>query len=84
MTPEIIRQINKVCNTIFKLNAEQLAYLLSEIEIYDERIEQMRDSIEVKGLYDGKQVWHIGRYIVDSYQSKRFYELFKQLNLKAI
>jgi len=84
ITPEIIKQIDKVCACLFELLPVQLSYVLSEINIYDEKIEQMRDYIEVKGRFDGKHVWHIASYIVNTSQSKKFYKLYDSLNLKSV
>lgn len=79
MNIEDVRNIDSVSIRLADLTADQLLQILDEIELYDEEIMILRDTIEVRRQLDGKDLFKMAKYIVDSYQMNKVIRKIKTI-----
>lgn len=79
MNIEDVRNIDSVSIRLANLTADQLLQILDEIELYDEEIMILRDTIEVRRQLDGKDLFKMAKYIVDSYQMNKVIRKIKTI-----
>lgn len=79
MNIEDVRNIDSVSIRLANLTADQLLQVLDEIEVYDEEMMILRDVIEVRRQLDGKDLFKMAKYIVDSYQMHKVIRKIKTI-----
>ena len=79
MNLDIVRNIDAVSIRLADLTADQLLRLMDEIELYDEEIMILRESIEIRRQLDGKDLFKIAKYIVDSSQINKAIRIIKTI-----
>ena len=79
MNIEDVRNIDSVSIRLADLTADQLLRLMDEIELYDEEIMILRESIEIRRQLDGKDLFKIAKYIVDSSQINKAIRIIKTI-----
>ena len=79
MNIEDVRNIDSVSIRLADLTASQLVEVLDEIELYDEEIMILRDVIEIRRQLDGKDLFKMAKYIVDSYQMHKVIRKIKTI-----
>ena len=79
MNIEDVRNIDSISIRLADLTATQLLEVLDEIELYEEEMMILRDVIEVRRQIDGKDLFKMAKYIVDSYQMNKVIRKIKTI-----